>query len=341
MKRNFIYVGNAESNDISVFRLDDNGQVEPIQTVPFDGITAIGNATPLTISPDRKLLYAGIRAAPFTVLTFAIDAETGHLRQIGRAALADSMAYLSTDRRGRFLFSASYGGSVISVNPIGADGVAGDPIQVVETGLNAHAILPSPDNRLVFASNLGSDQVLAFRFDAETGILAAADPERIAFAPKSGPRHFVFSPDGRFTFAITEHSAEVLSFGYDAASGFWQKLAAAGILPEGFEGVSASADIHVTPDGRFIYASERTSSTLKLLHFDAATGQLRAGESFATEKQPRGFTIDPTGRFLVAVGELSHRMTIHAIDPNTGSLTVISSHATGRQPNWVEIVAFD
>lgn len=340
MKRNFIYVGNAADNTISVFRLAEDGHAEPIQTVPFAGITTMGNATPIAVSPDRKFLYVGIRAAPFTVLTFEIDAETGHLLQIGRAALADSMAYLSTDRTGKFLFAASYGGSVISVNPIGGDGVAGDPVQVIETGLNAHAILPSPDNRFVFVSNLGSDQVLAFRFDEETGILSD-DPARIAFEPKSGPRHFVFSPDGRFTFAITEHSAEVIAFAYDAAGGGWQTLGAAGILPDAFEGVSASADIHITPDGRFVYASERTSSTLKLLRFDAATGRLQAGESVATEKQPRGFTIDPTGRFLLAAGELSHRMTIYSIDAATGALVAVGSHATGLQPNWVEVLSFD
>ncbi|MGI2032885.1 lactonase family protein [Rhizobium panacihumi] len=339
MKRNFIYVGNAASNDISVFRLEEDGHAVPVQTVVFEGIDAIGNATPLAVSPDKQFLYAGIRAAPFTVLTFAIDADTGHLRQIGRAALADSMAYLSADRSGRFLFAASYGGSVISVNPIGDDGVVGDPMQVIETGLNAHAILPSPDNHFVFASNLGSDQVLRFRFDEKTGILSDGDPARIAFEPKSGPRHFVFSPDGRFTFAITEHSAEVISFAYNATNGDWKKLNAASILPEGFAGVSASADIHVTPDGRFIYASERTSSTLKLLHFDDVTGKLQARKSIVTEKQPRGFTIDPTGRFLLAVGELSHRMTIYTIDAETGALSAVASHPTGQQPNWVEVVS--
>ena len=341
MKRNFIYVGNAASNDISVFQLEENGHAALIQTVPFEGINTVGNATPLAISPDHQFLYAGIRAAPFTVLTFKINRETGHLRQIGRAALADSMAYLSTDRSGRFLFAASYGGSIVSVNPIGADGVAGDPMQVIETGPNAHAILASPDNRFVFATNLGADQILAFRFDEKTGALVPGEPAKIAFDPKSGPRHFVFSADGRFTFAITEHSAEVTAFAYDASKGSWQKLGAAGILPEGFDGVSASADLHVTLNGKFVYASERTSSTLKLLRFDAATGQLQAAESLVTEKQPRGFTIDPTGRFLLAVGELSHQMTIYSIDADTGALTAVVTLATGQQPNWVEVVSFD
>jgi 6-phosphogluconolactonase len=329
VKRNFIYVGNAASNDISVFLLAEDGRAAPVQTVPFVGITAAGNATPLAVSPDKQLLYAGIRAAPFTVLTFSIDAETGHLRQIGQAALADSMAYLSTDRSGKFLFAASYGSSVISVNPIDDDGVAGDPVQVIETGLNAHAILPSPDNRFVFVSNLGSDQALRFRFDERTGILSDGAPIRIAFDPKSGPRHFVFAPDDRFTFA------------YEAESGDWKKLDAAGILPKGFDGVSASADLHATPDGRFIYASERTSSTLKLLHFDATSGKLQARESFETEKQPRGFAIDPSGRFLLAVGELSHRMTIYSINAATGALTAVASYPTGQQPNWVEALSFD
>ncbi|MQY44820.1 beta-propeller fold lactonase family protein [Rhizobiales bacterium RZME27] len=341
MKRNFIYVGNAASNDISVFLLSEDGHAELVQTLPFAGITAVGNATPIAVSPDQKFLYVGIRAAPFKVLAFEIDPATGHLLQIGRAALADSMAYLSTDRSGRFLFSASYGGNVISVNSIDDNGVAEDPVQVIETGLNAHAILPSPDNRFVFASNLGSDQVLVFRFNENTGVISDGDPQRIAFEAKSGPRHFVFSPDGQFTFAITEYSAEVIAFAYDAAGGSWKKLDAAGILPADFDGVSASADIHITPDSRFIYASERMSSTLKLLHFDAASGKLQTRESIVTEKQPRGFTIDPTGRFLLAVGELSHRMTIYSISSATGALQAVASYPTGRQPNWVEVIGFE
>jgi 6-phosphogluconolactonase len=111
-------------------------------------------------------------------------------------------------------------------------------------------------------------------------------------------------------------------------------------LPPGFDGKPWAADIHLTPDGRFLFASERTSSTLAGFRVDAATGQLTAIGSVPTEKQPRGFAIDPSGRFLAAVGELSDGMTVYAIDQTSGVLSKQASYPVGKKPNWVEFVGF-
>ena len=111
-------------------------------------------------------------------------------------------------------------------------------------------------------------------------------------------------------------------------------------LPKGFDGKPWAADIHLTPDGKYLYASERTTSTLAAFKVDPKTGMLTSIDSFATEKQPRGFNIDPTGRYLLAVGELSNSMTAYAIDKTTGKLTKLKEYPMGKKPNWVEIVAF-
>jgi 6-phosphogluconolactonase len=339
----FAYVANADSNDISVFRVEPaSGKVEAVETVEtvaFPGVEKPGSSTPLAVSPDKHFLFAGVRAEPYVVLSFAIDAKSGRLAYRGRGPLADSMANIATDRTGKFLFSASYGGNKVAVNPIGADGIVGPPTQVIPTGLNAHAFLPSPDNAFVFATNLGSDRILSFHFDATTGAVTPNDPDVIKVAGKNGPRHFMFHPNGKFVYLINELSAALLVFSYDAARGAWQQVQQASALPDKFEGKPWAADLHLTSDGRFLYASERGSSTISAFKVEPASGHLTALGSVPTEKQPRGFAIDPSGHLLAAVGELSNAMSVYEIDGDSGALKLLQSVSTGRKPNWVEFIS--
>lgn len=339
----FAYVGNADSNDITVLRLSEAGEMRVVETVPLAGVTRAGGSTPLAVSPDRRFLYAGVRSEPFQVLTFAIDGKTGRLSHRGSAPLADSMANIATDRSGRFLFSASYGGNKVALNPLGDHGLVEPPKQVIPTGLNAHAFLPSPDNRFAFATDLGSDQVLGFAFDVNSGKLTPLPAPVAKLTDRNGPRHFVFHPGGRTVYLLNELSAALVVYDYDDASGAWREVQTATALPPGFngkpfEGKPWAADLHLTPDGRFLYASERTSSTIAAFRVEAG-GRLTSLGSFATEKQPRGFAIDPSGRVLAAVGELSDGMTVYAIDAGSGALKPVQSLKVGRKPNWVEFVA--
>jgi 6-phosphogluconolactonase len=109
-------------------------------------------------------------------------------------------------------------------------------------------------------------------------------------------------------------------------------------LPPGFTGKPWAADLHLAPDGRHLYASERTSSTISVFEVDAASGRLTTLSHTATEKTPRGFAIDPSGRFLIAAGQDSHSITVHAIDPASGALATLQRHPVGKNPNWIEIV---
>ncbi|WP_310629816.1 beta-propeller fold lactonase family protein, partial [Paraburkholderia sp.] len=146
----FVYVSNADSQDISVFRVDESaGTLAAVETVPVGG-----TVMPMTFSPDHRRLYAGLRSKPYRVVSFAINPLDGRLAELGRAPLAESMAYLSTDGTGRYLLSASYGGNQLAVNRIGENGVAGEVQQTIKTGPMAHAIRTSADNRYAFASVL-------------------------------------------------------------------------------------------------------------------------------------------------------------------------------------------
>jgi 6-phosphogluconolactonase len=334
-----VYVGNAESNDISVLRLDRrSGALTAIETIAIPGVTEPGPTSPMAISPDKSLLFIGIRSQPYIAASFAIDAASGKLTHRGNGPLADAMAYIVTDRSGRYLLSASYGGHKVTVNPIGRDGVVGAAQQVVETAPNAHCILPDAANRFALATSLGGDLVNQLRFDAASGRLTPNTPASVTVKDKAGPRHLAFHPTGRFAYVIGELDGAIYAFDYDATQGRLSEIQAVSALPPGFAGKPWAADLHVTPDGRFLYGSERTSSTLAGFRIDPASGKLSPIGSYATEQQPRGFRIDPTGRYLLAVGQLSHRMTSYAIDQATGALSKLKDYPVGRNPNWVEIV---
>ncbi len=114
-----------------------------------------------------------------------------------------------------------------------------------------------------------------------------------------------------------------------------------GVAPRNTDNDIWASDLHLTPNGNFLYAAERTSSTIGGFKVDGATGKLAYVGSTPTEKQPRGFRIDPTGRFMISSGEKSDTISSYSIDPSTGALKLIGKYPTGKGSNWVEIVGFD
>jgi 6-phosphogluconolactonase len=337
----FVYVGNADSQDVTVLELKSSGDLAPVETTAVPGPAKPGGSLPLAVSPDKTRLYVGLRNEPYSAVTFAIDGKTGRLKLAGPGPLADSMAYIVTDRTGRFLLSASYGGNKVTVNPIGADGVVQPAQQIIATQPNAHCIVPDPTNHFVLHTSLGGDLVYQEKFDARTGTLTPNDPPSIGIKAKAGARHLVFSPNGKVVYLVSELDGSIYVFPWDAGTGTLQKeVQVTTSLPKGFDGKPWAADIHLTPDGKFLYASERTSSTLAAFSVDPKTGMLTSIDSYPTERQPRGFNIDPTGRYLLAVGQLSNSLTAYAIDKTTGKLSKLKEYPTGKNPNWVEIVSF-
>jgi 6-phosphogluconolactonase len=336
-----VYVSNAGNPEVGVFSMNrETGELTLIDHVPVpDTGKPSPTSMPMAVSPDHRFLYAALRSEPYTVASFALDPATGRLTHLAHAPLADSMAYIVTDRSGRFLLSASYPGSKLAINPIDAEGrVQGQTTQIIPTKPKAHCILVDPTNKYCYATSLGGDIVMEWKFDAGAGRLSPNSPDSIAVKPGNGPRHLRFHPNRPFLYLITETTARIAGFAIDPATGTLAEIGIVDTLPADFHEQPAAADLHITPDGRFIYGSERKSSTLTGFKIDAATGKLSPIGRWPTEKTPRGFNVDPRGRFLLSVGLDSNAMTVHAIDPQSGALSAAHHYPMGKMPNWVEIV---
>ena len=128
------------------------------------------------------------------------------------------------------------------------------------------------------------------------------------------------------------------AYAVDTRSGALSERQTVALLPAGFPDKPSAADLHITPDGRFLYGSERASNTILGFAVDTASGRLTPIGSVPTEPPPRGFRIDPRGRFLLAVGQTSNRMSVYAIDGGNGRLTKLADYPMGTNPNWVEII---
>jgi 6-phosphogluconolactonase len=323
------------------------GDLRPAQRVE---LTTPGPLMPLAVSPSQRTLFAAQRDAPYVVSSFAIDQLSGELSYLANAKLRHSCPYIVTDRTGRWLFAASYQGSLISVSPVSRQGFVQPPHQVIRTEPNAHSIQVDASNRHVLVPCLGGDVVMQFHFDAVTGKLTASAPEVTRVEANAGPRHFAFHPNNRHVYLLNELDASVYVFSYDAASGSLSEIQTTSALPDGFSGPQfgmrgpssnggpKAADIHVTPDGRFLYASERTTSTLAAFKVDLDSGLIQRVGSFPTETTPRGFNIDPAGRFLLAAGQGSDHLTAYSINQESGQLTALNRYPMGKGPNWIEIL---
>jgi 6-phosphogluconolactonase len=336
--RTVVYVSNCDSHDIDVMTLDvASGALRPIEKVALPGKP--GSATPMAVSPDRRFLYVAMRSQPYSVACYAIDSASGRLTHLGDGPLADSMAYLAV--AGSFLLAASYPGHKASVSRIGADGVVGATTQVITDLPNAHSIRTEPAHRYAFVASLGSDTVRQYRFDATTGVLTPNTPAAVRFADKDGPRHFVFHPDGRHVYLLCELSVLVYVLDYDAATGTMTSKQSASYKTPGYTYNGdkwAGADIRLTPDGRFLYACERSTSTVTGFRI-AADGTMEFIEQVPTETQPRTIAVDPSGQYLLAAGQLSDHVMVYAIDQQSGRLRILSRTAVGKNPNWIEAVA--
>src|SRR3954453_13955271 len=202
----FAYVSCADERVIARFALERDGGLREASRTVVGGIEGPSpGPLPLAVSADRRCLYAGLRGEPFAVVTFAIEADGG-LREAGRARLADSMCYLSTNSAGTRLFAASYGGNKVTVSTV-ADGIAGETVQVIGTPPNAHSIRLDPEERFAYVGCLGGDVILAQRF--EGGALAGEAAVAARTKRGAGPRHLAFTRDGGRVYCVNELDATV------------------------------------------------------------------------------------------------------------------------------------
>jgi 6-phosphogluconolactonase len=346
----YVYVSNAEDGTIGMYTLGNDGSLKAGETFVAGGKPVM----PMSVSPDKKHLFAAVRSKPFTVVTYSIDRKSGALKEIARGTLAESLPYIHVDKSGRWLLGASYGANLVSVNAIGKDGKVADPHQVIPTARNAHAIVTDKTNKYVFVPHLGTDQIFQFKLDAKSGKLAANTPPTVQIKQGAGPRHIIISADNKFAYLLNELTAVVTTLSLDESTGLLTQVSEASALPADSKlkpGAGRpspgrdvandiwASDLHLTPSGKFLYAAERTGNQIGAFSVDGATGKLTYLSTTQTEAQPRGFRIDPAGKYMVVTGEKSDTLSVYEIGAD-GALKMLQKYPTGKGSNWVEIVRF-
>lgn len=324
-----IYTASPESQQIHVWQLNDEGALALLQVVD-----APGQVQPMVVSPDNAFLYVGARP-DFRVLAYKID-EEGKLKEAGHASLPGSPTHISTDRRGRFIFVGSYNDACISVSPIGSDGLPGEPQQVIGGLAGCHSANIAPDNQTLFVPALKLDRIALFNL-AENGELASGAQSEVRTTAGAGPRHMVFNPNQKFAYCVNELDATVDVWALNSASGAIEKVQSVDMMPEGFSETRWAADIHITPDGRFLYSCDRTSSLITVFSLSNEGATLTVEGYQPTETQPRGFNIDASGRYLIAAGQKSHHIAVYKISSADGLLQELGRYAVGQGPMWVTI----
>ena len=338
--KTIVYVSNAGDPSIHVLAMDrESRELAPIEMVAIPGATQSSpSSTPMALSSDRRFLYVALRGEPFTAASFAVDPASGRLSHLGNAPLDASMAYIRVDRTGRWLLSASYPQGKVTVNPIDRAGrVGAPPTQIITGRPKAHCIVVNQTNQNVYVPVLEQDLVLQLKFDSVTGRLSPNTPEAVRTKPGAGPRHLAFHPNGRFLYLLTETTATIGAYAIDPAHGTLMELQFVEMLAPDHTGGIAAADLHVTPDGQFLYGSERRTSSLAAFRIEPQRGTLSPIGRFPTETTPRGFAIDPTGRFLLSAGLDSNHLSVCAIGAD-GALDTLHRYPMGKQPNWIEFV---
>jgi 6-phosphogluconolactonase len=222
-----VYVSNAGSKEVFVLAMNRaTGALELIEKIPVPGTDKPSPASlPMATSPDKHFLYAQLRSEPYPVSTFAIDRTTGRLRHLAATPLVDQMAYINTDRTGRFLLGASYVGAKLAIYPIDAQSVVEpNATQILDTKPKAHCVVIDAANKNVYVPVLGGDIVLELKFDPATGTVSPNGPGEVATKPGAGPRHLTFHPNGKFAYLITETTATIGTYAIDPASGLLKEL---------------------------------------------------------------------------------------------------------------------
>ena len=336
----FVYVGayteppSGSADGIAVFRFDaDTGVLDPVQTVP-----GVVNPSWLTLDGREQILYAVNEEGEGRVSAFARDAATGTLRPLNdqRSHGADP-CYVSLDPSGRYLLVANYSGGTVAVLPVAADGRLeaatcvihhqGSSIRPEQEGPHPHMIRPSADGRFVLATDLGTDQVLVYRLDTSTGQLTPNEQGTAVVAedPGAGPRHFAFAPSGRTVYVINELDSTVTVYDYTPERGELHARQVVSTLPDGVDGPAignSCAHIAVSPDGRFVYGSNRGHDSIAIWEVAGANGELRpVGHEPTRGKTPRGFSLDPTGAWLLVANQESDTIVPFRRDPDSGRLT--------------------
>ncbi len=352
-----VYVGTygrGSQQGIYAYRMDaSSGALEFVSQFPEAG----ENPSFLAIHPERRLLYAVNEIADFdgradgAVVAFSIEAETGQLTYLNRQpSVGATPCHLSVHSTGRFVLVANYNGGTVSVLPITEDGTLGpasdsaqhhgssiDPEQ--QNVPHPHSVSLDPAGRYAFVADKGIDRIAVYELDTELGKLVPNETLWAKVRPGAGPRHFAFHPDRRHAYVINELASTFTAFTYDEASGTLAEIQTVSTLPDGFDGTSYCADVHVSPSGGFLYGSNRGHDSIVIFAIDGETGKLTYVDHEPTRGEtPRNFAIDPTGDFLLGANQDTDTIVTFRIDQKTGKLDATGHVTEVPSPVCVKLV---
>jgi 6-phosphogluconolactonase len=345
-----VYVGtytSGKSEGIYLYRLKlSSGELKHVATTK-----GVKDPSFLALAPSRRYLYAVNEVEEFAgkksgaLSAFAMDQRTGELRLLNQQpSLGGAPCYVIVDGTGRFVLVANYAGGNVAVLPVRSDGSLGEASDVKQDlgssinaerqeGPHAHCIVLDPANRFAYACDLGTDKIMIFRFDARRGKLIPNTTPSVQVKPGAGPRHLTFHPGGEYAYVINELHATVTAFAQDQVRGNLKEVQTVPTLSKDFTGENTSADIHVSPDGRFLYCSNRGHDSIAAFKIDPRNGTLTfiAHESTGG-KTPRNFAIDPTGTFLLVANQNSDNVITFRRDRKTGRLSATGHVAQVPSP---------
>jgi 6-phosphogluconolactonase len=313
-------------------------------------ITSIKNPSYLAITQDRKHVYSVSEGSEGTISSFSFNPVTGQLNYLNSApAGGNGPCYVSVDDNNKFVFVGNYGGGSLTAIPIKADGYLSADIQNIQhvgksvkpnqDKPHVHAAVLSKDNKFLFVPDLGTDKVNIYSVDVtKPKPLTPANPAYASIAEGGGPRHFTFHPNGKYAYVIHENTGEVTAFDY--AKGQLKEKQRVSMPVAGYTGNIHGADIHISPDGKFLYGSMRAEiNELGIYSIDKKGMLTFVGRQSTMGKIPRNFAIDPTGNFLLVGNQNSDEIVIFKRDKKTGLLTDTGKRIAVGKPVCLQFVA--
>ena len=341
----------GKSKGIYVFRFNSqNGEMQWVSST--DSAT---NPSFLSVSPDGSKLYAVNETGgdqPGYVSAYDFDQATGQLYFINtQPSGGDHPCYVSVDKTGKWVIAGNYTGGNISVFPVNKDGALQHYVQLVQhTGSSVnksrqdkphvHGAFFSPDEKYLLVPDLGTDKVMMYQFNPllKKPLKPAAMPFAVA-SPGGGPRHLDFHPNQRFVYVLEELTGTIKAYRYN--NGFMTAIQTIATHPADYTGQPGSADIHVSPDGKFVYASNRgDENNLAIFSVDQVTGKLTAkGYQPVPGAGPRNFIIAPNGNYLLVANQKTNNIVIYRVNKETGLLQQTLRQVEVPNPVCLKLVA--
>jgi len=312
------------------------------------------NPSFLAIAPGEKFIYSvhenGKDGNGGSISAYSFDKSTGQLALINtQSTEGDYPCYVETDKTGKWVFAGNYGTGNFSVFPVDSNGGLGTASLKIrhqgsgadkerQEGPHVHSTNISPDNKFLFVPDLGIDKVMIYSFDATTGAVNPAPSVAAESRPASGPRHMAFHPSKNLVYLIEEISGTVVVYSYSADK--LTELQRISTLPKNAKGAAGSADIHVSADGKFLYASNRGDfNNIAIYRIDAKKGTLKVvGFQPTLGMGPRNFSIDPSGKYLLVAHQGTDNVIIFSRNAQTGLLTPTNESINVGKPvclKWV------